>query len=312
MRRMLSLVVLAACSKSGGGGSAASVELATPDAAKAVATKLAAALTACDRAALDATLDLKYLALRATDDAKFTDLVLKEGVACDELAVEVVDRPAPQNVKPLLRWRHGNAVDCDLRTFGYTEVTVDKAGKIADLETPLHPQSAVTSLRNIHANLPSRDWPGMISDILGGPFSGLYTGATFATQLENPAHASTARPENLDNVIEYGFRGHDYSAVLVAVNKLAAVVGEDPLLASLRVAAAIGAKQGAYAVQLAQDATTKWPNDLDVACVRVHAEMAGGTTATIEGAKQQLSKCKKRLAKPPSLEDGDSPPEPAR
>lgn len=285
--RMLVLVAAAACGKSGG-GSVAPVELASPDAAKAAAANLAAALTACDRAALDTTLDLKYLAARATADATLIDLVIKEGVTCDELAVEVVDRPAPHNAKPLLRWRHGNAIDCDMRTFGYIEVTVDKSGKIADLETPLHPQSAVTSLRNIHANLPSRDWPGMISDIISGPFSGLYTGATFATQLENPAHASTARPENLDNVIEYGFRGHDYSAVQVAVNKVAAVVGEDPLLASLRVAAAIGAKQDAYAVQIAQDATTKWPNDLDAWCVRLPAELAGGTKASIDAAKQEL------------------------
>lgn len=303
MRKVLVLLVVGGCSK--GDGAVAAVELASPDAAKAVATKLAAALTSCDKTALAATLDLRYLATRATDDAKFIDLVVKEGIACDELAVEVVDRPAPQNAKPLLRWRHGDANDCELRTFGYIEVTVDKRGKIADLETPLHPQPAVTSLRNIHTNLPSGDWPGMIGDIVGGPFSGLYTGATFASQLGDPARTATARPENLDNVIEYAFRAHDYSAVQVAVNKLAAVVGEDPLLASLRVAAAVGAMDGAYAVKLAQDAATKWPNDVDAACVRVPAEVAGGTTASIDVAKQELSKCRKRQR--PSIDDGPKP-----
>ncbi len=293
--RVIPLLLVASCGR--GSSENATVELASPAAAKAVATKLAAALTACDETQVYALIDRTYLATRATSDKTFVDLVAKQPISCDELRVEVVDRPPPRDAKPLLRWRHGSTSECEMRSFGYIEVTVDKQGRVADLETPLAPQPVVTSLRNIHANLPSRDWPGMISDIMGGPFSGLYTGATFATQLNDEARpVSVDVPaEDLGRVIEYAFRGHDYAAVQVAVNKLAAIVGEDPLLASLRSAAAIGAKDSAYAVKLAADAATTWPGDLDALCVRVPAEMAGGTSASIEAAKADLQR---RLAPP--------------
>jgi hypothetical protein len=289
MARALVLVLAVGCGK-GGRSTVAPVELAPPSVANEVATKLAAALTSCDRAAIDTLIDGAYIAKRATSDSDFIALVKKEVPACDELAVEVVTRVAP-DAKPLLRWRHGDMTDCELRTFGYIELTVDKSGRIADLETPLHPQSAVTSLHNVHANLPSRDWPGMVSDVMTQPFTGLYTGASFTSQLEGvpPGPPGNARPENLDNVIEYGFRAHTFDAVQVAANRLANIVGEDPLLGSIRVAAAIGAKQGAYAVSLAEATTQKWRQDFDAWCVRLPAEMAGGTTESIAAAKQMLA-----------------------
>lgn len=291
MTRTYALVLLvAACGKSGP-GSIAAVELAPPPQAHEVAQKLATALTACDRAAIDALVDGEYIARRATSDTDFIALVKKEVPACDELAVEVVTRVPPADAKPLLRWRHGDQQDCELRTFGYIELTVDKSGRIADLETPLHPQTVVTSLFNVHANLPSRDWPGMVSDIMSQPFTGLYTGATFASQIQGvpPGPPGNARPENFDNVIEYAFRAHQFDEVQVATNRLANIVGEDPLLGSLRVAAAIGAKSGAYAIQLARDVTQKWRMDFDAWCVRLPAEVAGGTTESIAAAKKMLA-----------------------
>jgi hypothetical protein len=288
--RPLLLLVLAACPKRDGGTGAGSIELAPPEAAKGVAARLASTLASCKEPEVHALIDRSYLAMRATSDSVFIDLVTKEPIGCDDLYAEVVERAPPRNAKPLVRWRHGGTTVCEMRSFGYIEVTVDKQGRIADLETPLDPQTVVTSLHNIHANLPSQDWPGMISDILGGPFTGLYTGATFASELNRPARTVSVDvpPEDLGRIIEYAFRAHDYAAVQVAVNKLAAIVGEDPLLASLRVAAAIGANEGAYAVKLATDATTKWPADLDAWCMRVPAEIAGGTKASIEAAKAEL------------------------
>jgi hypothetical protein len=178
-----------------------------------------------------------------------------------------------------------------MRSFGYTEVTVDKSLRVADLETPLDPQTVVTSLSNIHSSLPSRDWPGMISDIMGGPFTGLYVGAAFIQDFENGPrpYSVDVPPQDLGRVIEKGMRTHDFSAAQVAVNKLAQTVGEDPLIASLRVAAALGSKQGDYALKLATDATAKWPDDLDAWCVRVPAELAAGTKASIDAAKATLA-----------------------
>jgi hypothetical protein len=285
------LLIIAACGGCGSGG--ADLKLATPDAAKAVATKLASALTACDKSQVHSLIDRAFLAGRATSDKAFIDLVMKEPITCDATYAEVVERAPPRNAKPLLRWRQGRTTACEMRSFGYIEVTVDKQGRIADLEMPLNPQTVVKSLHNIHGNLPSFDWPGMISDILyiiGSPLTSLDTGATFASRLNDPARTYGAEPppEDLGRLIEYAFRAHDYVAVQVAVNKVAAIVGEDPLLASLRIAAAIGANDGAYALKLATDATTKWPVDLDAWCMRVPAEVAGGTKASIEAAKAEL------------------------
>jgi len=286
----LVLVLALGCGK-GSSGSVKPVVLAPPAQAHEVAQKLATALTACDRAAVDALIDREYIARRATSDADFIALVKKEVPACDELVVEVVTRVPPADAKPLLRWRHGDQADCDLRTFGYIELTVDETGRIADLETPLHPQSVVTSLFNVHANLPSRDWPGMVTDVMSEPFTGLYTGATFLSQITGvpPGPPGNARPENFGNVIEYGFRAHAFEEIQVATNRLANIVGEDPLLASIRVAAAIGAKSGAYAVSLAANATQKWRMDFDAWCIRLPAEIAGGTTASIADAKRMLA-----------------------
>lgn len=285
--RHIALLLAIGCGK--GAGSVKPVELAPPAQANEVAKQLASALTACDRAAVDTLIDREYIARRATDDATFIALVKKEVPACEELTVEVVTRVSPADAKPLLRWRHGDQSDCELRTFGYIELTVDKTGRIADLETPLHPQTVVTSLHNVHANLPSRDWPGMVTDVMSQPFTGLYTGATFASQIGTPGPPLNAPPENLDNVIEYAFRAHAFDEVQVATNRLANLVGEDPLLGSIRVAAAIGAQSGAYAVSLATEVTQKWRMDFDGWCIRLSAEMAGGTTASIAEAKRMLA-----------------------
>jgi hypothetical protein len=295
MRYAATLLFVAACGKGGESKvtdkSAAAVKLAKPEDARIIAQELAKAMTACDQGQLSGFLDLPYLASRAGGTGAFLQEASKLHLECDTpvtaYTASVVDRPG--TAKPLIRWRQG--MGCDGK-FGYVELTVEAASpapRIADLETPLDPQSMVKSLRNIQS-LSSADQPGMLSDVFFAPFTGVDVGARSIQQLDMSAHKIGAkmRPEDLAQAISRGFVEHDYGAVQVAVSAVAKLVGEDAQLASVRVAASLGAGEAPYAQQVARDATTKWPDDIDAWCVRFEAERAAGDSAAMAEAKQTL------------------------
>ncbi len=294
MRHAALILILVGCNKGGESKltEKSGVKLAKPEDARQIAAELAKAMSTCDQAQLAGFLDFAYLASRAGGKDDFLREASKQKLECDtpisKLSAIVVDKPGA--AKPIVRWRKGTGCD---GSFGYLELTVADASpapRIADFEAPLHPQSAVTSLRNIQS-LPARDQPGMISDIFYLAFQGVDVGEAVYGRFHDEPHELTAQKheENLDLAIKYGFVEHDYNAVQVAVNAAAKLVGEDAQLANVRVAAAVGADNSAYAQKLARDATTKWPDEIDAWCARFEAERAAGDSAAMAEAKQVLA-----------------------
>lgn len=296
MRHAAWVLLVVACGKGGGSKltdkSASDVKLAKPEDARLIAAELAKAMSTCDQPQLAGFLDFAYLASRAGGKGEFLLEANKQKLQCDtpvsKLSAIVVDKPGA--AKPIVRWRKGTGCD---GSFGYLELTIADASpapRIVDFEAPLHPQSAVTSLRNIQS-LPAGDQPGMISDIFHLPFDGVDIGDSVYARFQDEPHklGVEKHAENLDLAIEYGFVEHDYAAVQVAANVVAKLVGEDAQLAAVRIAAAIGAGSSAYAQKLARDATTKWPDDIDAWCARFEAERAAGDGAAMTEAKQTLA-----------------------
>jgi hypothetical protein len=295
MRSAAWLLLVVACNKGGGGKlggeSASGVKLAKPEDARVIAVELAKAMSTCDQGQLAGFLDFAYLASRAGGKGEFLAEANQQKLECDtpvtKLSAVVVSKPdAP---KPIVRWRKGTGCT---GSFGYIELTVADASpapRIADFEAPLHPQSAVTSLKNIQS-LPAGDQPGMITDIFLGPFEGVDIGDSVLARLQDEPHklGVEKHPENLDLAMKYGFVEHDYKAVQIAANAAAKLVGEDAQLATVRITAAIGAGEAPYAQQLAREATTKWPDDIDAWCSRFAAERAAGDGAAMAEAKQVL------------------------
>jgi hypothetical protein len=304
MRYAAWLLIVAACGKGGGKTKlderVDNTKLAPADEARIIARDLAKAMTACDEGQLAGFLDFTYLAARAGGEGTFLQEASKQRLDCkspsSQLTAAVVDRPGA--AKPLIRWRKGTGCSA---SFGYLELTVAAASpapRIADLGTPLHPPDAVAALRNIRSQ-PAADQPGMIADSFISPFQGVGTGGRYILRLRDLPSVPAVPEENLKRgdkyganlalAIDNGFIAHDYKDVQVAANAAAKLVGEDAQLASVRVAAALGAGDSADAQKLARDATAKWPDDIDAWCARFDAELAAGDAAAMTEAKQTLA-----------------------